>query len=529
MNRFYYILSIPVILALASCVKDEGSNELQPINEVEITGLEENYYKIAYSETLNIPIEVTGSLSGKNDGQFDYEWFYCNQELSEESHKHTTISTEKDLVYPLEMNPGTYKLYLRVTDKETAMRYEQSTTLTLLSPFVQGFYLFGDKADGTCGLDFVSMVEGRDTSVVTDIFDNKKGLRHAENLIFSGAHPYDETKMCLWMVTGDGSYSLEHSSSLDKFSILEDKTPESMIFPTVDIQRPIKIVEVHPHALGSSNTQVARSARCIVTEGEVYFSGITGGEAYGNPISCYKAGSSDLVKLSPYVFYAGNNMSANSLAFYDLTNHCFVKTNAAYYSATNVVKISESSSTPFSLDQTTYASVRDLVYGENGRGTSGSSYALMKDTDGNYFIYVFRISGYSTASISKSTAKQIDTSVATDFDKSSHYAFYSVQPILFYSVGADLWAYNYNTNKAKKINTFGGEITYLAMDANSADNYGDIIVATYSDSEKGIVRKFEVADDPNDIIVSEKVYKTASYPWKTDLKVVKVEYRNSTY
>ncbi len=529
MNRLYYILPFSVALSLAACVDDKGSNERMPINEVEIEGMEENYYKIAHSETLTIPVEVKGSISGKDDSQYNFEWFYCNGALSEDSHKHVTISKDKDLVYPLDMNPGTYKLYLRVTDKGTGMAYEKSTTLTLLSPFVRGFYLFGDKEDGTCGLDFVSMVEGRDTSVVVDIFDNKQGLKDAENLIFSGAHPYDEATMCLWMVTKEGSYALEHSSTLDKFSILKDKTPESMIFPTVEVERPIKIMEVCPHALGLGNTQVARSARCIVTTGETYFSSLMSGEAYGNPISCYSAGSSDLVKLSPYVFYAGNSFSATTLAFYDLTNHCFVKTNAAYYSASNIVKISDSSSSPFSLDQTTYNPVRDLVYGENGRGNSGRSYALMKDADGSYFIYMFLISGYGTASITKSTAKQVDKAVAIDFDQASHYAFYSEQPIVFYSVGADLWAYNYNTNKAKKVKTFEGEITYLAMDANSDDNYGDFIVATYSASEKGTVRKFEVMDDPNDIMVSEKEYKTESYPWKTNLKVVKVEYRNSTY
>lgn len=43
------------------------------------------------------------------------------------------------------------------------------------------------------------------------------------------------------------------------------------------------------------------------------------------------------------------------------------------------------------------------------------------------------------------------------------------------------------------------------------------------------VRKFSLADDPNEITLTEHEYRTASYPWKSDLKIVKTEYRNCTY
>ena len=124
------------------------------------------------------------------------------------------------------------------------------------------------------------------------------------------------------------------------------------------------------------------------------------------------------------------------------------------------------------------------------------------------------------------TSKNIDLSVATDFTKASHYAFYSNQYVILYSVGKDLWAYNYNSNKALKLKTFDGEITYMAFDVHSDDNPDDIIVATWSDAEKGIVYKYEMEDSPNELKINEKEYATKNYPWKTNLKVVKVEYRN---
>lgn len=526
MKKIYYILSLPALLALSSCVDDEGSNERMPINEVKIDGIEDNYYMIAHSETLSIPVTVEGTISGKNDAQFEYEWYYCNGGLTDETHQHTTISKEKDLVYPLDMNPGNYKLYFRVIDKDTRMQYETSTSLTVLSPFVRGFYLFGDKEDGTCGMDFVSMVEGRDTSVVTDIFDNTAQLRHAENLVFTGT--YSEATTQLWAVAENGSASLQFSSTMERFGVRSDMSIDKLLFPTIDMTRPTRVLDVFPHAFGSANTCMARTYRCLLTDEGVFFTSLYGAEAYGNPVNCYSSGSDELVKVAPYAFYNGSSSYFSTLGLYDLTNHRFVRFNGGNYAVSNLAQYSAATS-PFSPDQTVYTPVRDLIYGENGRGNSGSSYALMGDVDGNYFVYVFRITGYYASGMSKSSARQIDTAVAQNFEHASHYAFYSQQPVILYSVGADLWAYNYNTNKAKKVNTFDGDITYLAMDAHSDDNNDDFIVATYSTSEKGVVRKFEIADDPNDITVTEKEYQTKSYPWKTDLKVVKVEYRNATY
>ena len=210
--------------------------------------------------------------------------------------------------------------------------------------------------------------------------------------------------------------------------------------------------------------------------------------------------------------------------FFDRTNHKFVKLANTYSANTNLAKITDTKEGAFWLDQTEYTPVRDLVYGENGKGNNGASYALMNDADGKYYVYIFRAA--SAYQFVKMTSKNIDLSVATDFTKASHYAFYSNQYVILYSVGKDLWAYNYNSNKAQKLKTFDGEITYMAFDVHSDDNPDDIIVATWSDAEKGIVYKYEMEDSPNELKINEKEYATKNYPWKTNLKVVKVEYRN---
>ena len=125
-------------------------------------------------------------------------------------------------------------MYYQVTDKSTGLKWETSTNLEATSPFVRGFYLFGDKEDGTCGMDFVSFIDGRDTTVIKDIFVNSTNLRGAKNLVFTGDY-YRDIIVNLWAIADNGSYQVENSAQLGSFDVLEDRTGENMIFPTVPV------------------------------------------------------------------------------------------------------------------------------------------------------------------------------------------------------------------------------------------------------------------------------------------------------
>lgn len=328
----------------------------------------------------------------------------------------------------------------------------------------------------------------------------------------------------LYAVTDDGSYPLTHSSSESKIAFAETDFNE-MAWPTIStIKKPLKVLDIWPHAYGSGNNMRSRTSRFVLTDQAMFFGSLYQGESYGNPANCYVQGDDKLVELAPYGFYPDNSSYTSTVYLFDRTNHKFVKLANTYSANTNLAKITDTKEGAFWLDQTEYTPVRDLVYGENGKGNNGASYALMNDADGKYYVYIFRAA--SAYQFVKMMSKNIDLSVATDFTKASHYAFYSNQYVILYSVGKDLWAYNYNSNKAQKLKTFDGEITYMAFDVHSDDNPDDIIVATWSDAEKGIVYKYEMEDSPNELKINEKDYATKNYPWKTNLKVVKVEYRN---
>ena len=66
------------------------------------------------------------------------------------------------------------------------------------------------------------------------------------------------------------------------------------------------------------------------------------------------------------------------------------------------------------------------------------------------------------------------------------------------------------------------------MDFASNETPTDFIFATYREAEKGTVYKYTIEDNQNTIEVKpHDDYETESYPWRTKLKVKKIEYRNS--
>lgn len=521
MKSIYRTLGLLLLAsALTACVKDLGSDSMVEINEIEISGIEESYSVIAYQETLTIKPEIKGSLAGFDESNLSYKWFLCNNALGED-HKHITIGTERDLNYFVETAPRNYMLYFSILDNSTGLKWETATELSIVSPYVRGHYIVGDKADGSVGIDFLSFIEGRDTIVMSDIFVNTKNIKGAKNAVFTGTY-YSEPAINLWVMSESGSYQVENSASLTKIKELDEMSdPGSFIFPTIPVSEPQQVMDIIPHALGKSNSNRCRGARVILTKDNCFATSmITLPEAYGNPINRYSSSSAELFRPSKYVLYRENQRIIQSgMCLYDKTNHCFSRfTSWSSYSAPTLCAKLSNDGPPFYFDQTKYSPVRDMVYGENGYGNSGRSYALMSNENGEYFVYWILVEAYNN--IKAQAAYDIDLSSATEFAQATNYAFYSMQPIILYSVGAKLYAYDYIRKDCKLIKTFEDPITYLAMDYSSNDDPNHFFVATYGSTGK--IYGFDLEDNQNAINVTP----VEREQFETDLKVVRMVYRN---
>ena len=142
----------------------------------------------------------------------------------------------------------------------------------------------------------------------------------------------------------------------------------------------------------------------------------------------------------------------------------------------------------------------------------------MSNENGEYFVYCFTVGSATT--ITANAAYDIDLTVATEFANADHYTFFSMQPIVLYSVGAKLYAYDYYRKECQLVNTFDSNITYLTMDYNTNNDPKHIWIATYGTTGK--IYGYSIEDNQNAINVTPVKHEV----FDTNLKVVKMAYRN---
>lgn len=524
MKLKYYILGVAgLMLGMSSCVEDKGSYDKIPVNEVNVSGLEGSYSVIAGVTQLQIQPTVEGTLSGSDDSQYEYLWYACTSELGSDIHEHTVLGTEKNLDTTVDLAPGTYNLYLIITDKSTGLEWiaSRNVTLTVQTVLSRGFYVFGDKEDGTVGIDFLSMPEGGDSLIVKDIFVNEQGMKGAEDLIFSG-YNYSTNGQNLWAVTNTGTSKITSLISESSLFYVDPYYNEGdYFFPTLDVQRPLKIVDQFPHQI-SGGRSASSSSRGYITEDAVFVASIITGESFGNPINRYDATSVNLFKPYKMAFYQGESSYLRAIMLYDMDDNCFcVIPSSMWTSQKNCKKLTDKAGDLFPWNQTD----RTIVYGENT--SYYYSYALMKDLkqSGQYYIYMMYIASY--ISPSKYGCFPLNVSNVSGLDEATNFAFFSQQSMMLYSVGSKLYGINYGSesNKAVLLKDFGSEITHLAFDYISRGSYTDFVVCTYDNTNKGTIYKYEINNNPNTI----EIRPLENCEWKTDLKVKKLEYRNCSF
>lgn len=530
----YLKISALGIMAMAlglftSCVEDKTHNADTEINVVKFENIESRYTAIANIETVTIDPKVTGSLYGEDESNYRYVWT-MNTGTTVGEVVNTVIGTERKLVFPVNLNPGSYTITFRVYDKTNGMEYEKSTTIEASTPFVKGYYLYGAKEDGLAAMDFVSFI-GKDTTIVRDVFKNEKQLKNPKNLIFMGYY-YSDFLCNLWATSEDDYAEVESSPNLASFSCMETDV-NSMCYPTLDaVKKPLKFVDMYPHATETSGNNSNSRVRLLFTENEI-FSGqfMSAPEIYANPVNRYATTGAEgekLYKPAPYAFIKRPaSTSVYSYIVFDRTNHEFAFIAGNYAAPTSSQHFTPSTDLApegsFFWDQKKYDTVRDIVYGYSGM--NGRCYALMNDANGKYYVYQFVPStNYYSSYCQKVAGYDINMDIATDIDKATNYAFFTKQPYLLYTVGSKLYVLDYSRNRCEMVKDFGDEISYLAMDMSSEYVATQFRVCTYSTANKGNIYKYNIADDVNNIKISQ-----LADHWKTDLRVVKFEYRNSSY
>lgn len=507
-------------------VEDKGHYNYIDVNEVEISGVETEYTGLSFLDSVNITPKLAGSIDGENDANYDFCWYIC----SGNDHEHTVLSTEKDLHWRLDVPAGQYTLYFQVTDRMTGLQWFSRVLVTVATEFTRGFLLFGNTESGEARLDMIMMPMGKDTAVAEGIFDNSTlHLAHARNMIFTGntGVPASNNLKALYLMTEKKDVKL---TSGTYFESMGDFNELGIIQTDVEHSYPMRIMDVFPRQwYRPMNESRAHRSRGYITEDMILVTQMTTTEILTTAINRYSQTSTEYFKPYPWAWIRGTSSYTSVYPiFYDMDNERFVKPMSSSSGSYGLLKycqiMSDFSWDPFPWDQKSMniPSPRTIVYGENAFDAGNTSYALMKDETGTYFIYAFQCWTNSLSSPNKLGCYTVDQSVAQHFGEASLFAFSSAKNAIAYAVGSKLWLYDFSRNQSVSID-LGAEICCLEQDWVSAGSLTDLIVATYdAGSERGAVQKLRVGGGTN--LTIEPI---PNNKWEVTMKVKAIEWKYS--
>ena len=511
-NKIVFLLSL---LALSSCFKDKGSYDYIDINEITIDSLGGPYNLFFKVDTLNIQPHLTFTLDTNDPNRYAYEWRVGQ---INDGNKRPVVSTERNLALPIDLAPAAYTLYYTVHDKVTDVKWSSFTTLNVSTPNDRGFFISGEDEDGYAQVDMVAFLL-TDTVIMKNLLEDNGMPRYKKPIraLHTGTTS-DSKRAKMWIMSGEGSYYVNTKT----FEAKPGNTFKNSLFTSFDMPLDIYPVDLAPRVFAAGGIQNFTTRLIMTNTGDIFSANLFNGDFYANPINRIGSLSTDLIKVEPFFFYSPKAFSLARYVVYDKVGKRFLFATPTGTSLSTMNDIGG----PFPWVQGNTG--RDFVYGENTNnielsGSFGNSYAIMKDVDNQYHIYMFYVG--DTFAVSKRAYYKVQLS-AQDFDKASNYAFASNRPLLFYSVGSKLYAYDFNPGLEKNylVHDFGEEITMICTDIQNGIG-NNLYVATYDQVKKGTIKKYAIGADRNTLMMTED----PSVNWTGLIKVKSIDYKNSTH
>lgn len=510
MKKLHILLWL-VALIVAACSKDKGNYDYQAINELDIKGIKAEYMLRTGIDTLKIKPQIAGTLDPSvAPNRYRHLWIV---RLS--TFVYDTVGRERDLSYPIKLNPVPYDLFYRVLDKETGVTWSANVKLNVSTPFSKGILIMGEDEQGYAEAEMLSMLS--DTVQVKHILSssNLPKLRDPISLVHtSGSDMYSK----LWAFTKSGSYFLDRATMAGN--------PANTFSRTLYISETIDPSTLHPVAYAPQIRTAAGAIgstlyRAMITKGGDVFASVPllmGGDYFNNPMNRLASAQNVRIPAAPYILYPINSMS--SFIWYDTQNNRFLNCTGIGTSVASTT-LADVAGGVFPWNQ---PAGRTLVYAENtrntdGGSTNGNSFAIMKDADQTHHIYKFYANGTNPAKRALYTVK----SIATDFAQAKFYAFSSNRTVVFYAVGNKLYAYDYNPG-FEKIYTFPeitDEISMIKFDTQIDYVVNSLYIATYNPTTKGTLRRYVVGSNPNVVEINLAPKST----WSGLVKVKDINWR----
>lgn len=525
------LYSLLGVLLSTACFDDKGNYDYVEINELSVSGfgnMDTIYHLLYQVDTLRIYPTISGTQDSlAADDNYEFRWEIGNSIGLEKK----VIANTRRLDLPVNIRPGNYNLYFRVKDKNSDIVVSRYGSMTVSTSFTKGFLVLGDQPDGKVQLDMIAMIEARnDTIILRDILEGSgvPEMKGGVHVCHTGeATGPDGVK--LWVMSESGAYYLNSGDMTGNPS----NNFRSMFYTSLDVAPDAEPILKFPQiAWGGGSGYISGMIRGYqLSDGSIVWAYYYGEEEfYGNPINRVAEDPEHLLDVFPYVFYSLQKCTV--ILAYDRENERFIMAgNPILESMMSTLDDEPGDFFPWNQKE----SGRTLIHGDNTRSTltgamMGRSYALMKDQEGEYFIYAFYADIYMSYGISsgKKGFWKIKKDLAPGIDQATHLLFSSAKSVLYYVVGSKIYCYDYSKGheNCKMIKEFGtDEITWIGVDYWTEYDFSKILVATYNPSEGGTLRKFSESEDQNVLDWTEE----KDSVWGGFPKIKSVSWRNSAY
>lgn len=528
-----FAISFVVLFSFNSCYRDTTNYDYVDINEITIDtiGFTDTVYQATSFSTVIEINPIIHATQIADPDNYKYDWNVTTTYNSVTTTKQ--ISTERNLSLLVELGVGQHTLTFRVTDKTTGLREYINTLISVQTGVGRGCLVLCEDAEGYAQLDMVAM-RGEDTVVVKNMLKDNgvPRLKGPKYIYWMGRSQY-WMQHVVQISTGEGTYLLDRNTyglaTLPKYEDVFFYDPS--VTDKYVLQDCISYMGSYRHVIMDGN----------------YFSTLSSTDKFmlGAPANRY-AGVYDLFNVGDKIAY-NTRYSSQMPVLYNKDAKRFV-----------VASGGSSNPSGYCEDATEYGGAQfkfntkvdfppnglDYVTTMNTGNTKPSashsaSYTVLKDpATQKYYLYA-----YSCLNSSPTKIGRYEVTNATDIQNATLFAHSNIGSVLFYTVGAKLYGFNYITMNSKLVKDYNAiyqgsnnTITVLFYEiinpntpaAISANALTDTFYIGMFDSSKphdacGRVIKYENIDDPNIIQIEE----VPNCNWEGLSKPVSLLYKTS--
>ncbi|MRX68362.1 PKD-like family protein [Flavobacterium resistens] len=459
------LVLLVLVLLNWSCANDEGNYDYNAINELNVTGIQEEY-TVYNGDPFVIKPNLNPTLDdGSTKDRYEYEWVAVNpSKLASESR--TTIATTKDYNDVLKLPPAKYTVYYFIKDKITGVRWQQKPfTLNVVSSIYEGWMIIGN-VDGKARLDMVSIIPGStNIRIINDVLDFSGSALKLEGKAvdvdcFTSALPTTSPTYGVYVTASESG-----TARLDPDSFGWVPT-QNIAYETIGGALPNNFGVDFMKAVGLGGENF------LYSDGNIYYYNKAQQIRYGLPQNKVETEAKNFYA-APFIAESVVSSPYNPV-FFDRDLRRFLRFNTLKGSCSAMPPL-VGSSTVLDWNKTN----SDLVYMTSSDYNQGESFAVLKNlTTGKYQLLRF------SPALLQTYFKEILN--APDFDKATKFAVSPDTGYLFYTVGNKVYEYDSGTQSAKLMLDKGNEeITYLGFSKRGKKEIvNKLLVGSYSTTGK---------------------------------------------